>query len=187
MSTTRPKPETLRRKSRDARIAQAAFRKALGRRDASAFDFQADTPMIGFSAPGIVSDKAMRDAKRKAMEAVRADKLLRRRGCERRVGDHLPTKASRMGRKRTNNPDHKTPAGQLALYLQYLIGDDATKIAKQTGISRATIFNYMGGTTSPSVENLNLIAKALGKSDYRDLIPPDDFVDGIGGNKRRKR
>ena len=118
--------------------------------------------------------------------AIAIDKLLQRTRGGIRVADSLPTKASRMGRKRKYNPDPKTAAGQLALYLQHLIGDDAQKIADKTDLSRATIFNYMGGMSSPSIAALNKIAKALGKSDYRDLIPPDDFVEGIGG-KRRKR
>jgi len=123
--------------------------------------------------------------------AIRPDVVDAARAKLRRAGGtstlEAPNGASRMGRKRKYNPDPTTPAGQLALYLQHLVGDDATKIAAKTGLSRATIFNYIGGTSSPSIAALNKIAKALGKSDYRDLIPPDDFVDGIGGNKRRKR
>jgi hypothetical protein len=100
-----------------------------------------------------------------------------------------PQKGERMaGRKRTINPDPRKPEGQCALYLQRLLKDkDVDVLAEQIGKNRSTIFNYLGGSTTPSDSIRDKIAKAIGLQDYRDLMPPDDFLVEIGQKPRRKK
>lgn len=92
------------------------------------------------------------------------------------------------GRKRSNQPDPKKPEGQCALYLQRLLKDrDIDQLAKQVGKDRSTIFNYLSGKTTPSDSVRDKIAKALGLADYRELMPPDEFLAEIGQKPHRKK
>lgn len=100
-----------------------------------------------------------------------------------------PSQGERMaGRKRSNQPDPTKPEGQCALYLQRLLKDkDIDQLAEQIGKNRSTIFNYLGGITTPSDSIRDKIAKALGLRDYRDLMPSDEFLAEIGQKPSRKK
>lgn len=92
------------------------------------------------------------------------------------------------GRKRSNQPDPTKPEGQCALYLQRLLKDkDVDQLAEKIGKNRSTIFNYLGGSTTPSDSVRDQIARAIGLQDYRDLMPPDEFLIEIGQKPRRKK
>lgn len=95
--------------------------------------------------------------------------------------------AARVGRKRIIEPDASKREGQCALYLQKLMeGRDVEEVAGLVGVSRATMFNYLGGTTTPSDTIRDRIAQAIGLRDFRDLMPTDEFLRSIGQAPGRK-
>lgn len=80
-----------------------------------------------------------------------------------------------MGRPREREPDETTAQGQFALHLRKLMekrGCNHDELAKRSGLSRATIYNYTSGLRSPSITELDVIAKALGFKSWGDLAPP---------------
>lgn len=84
-----------------------------------------------------------------------------------------------MGRQREKQPNPKTPEGQFALYLAHLMerrSMDAAELAKESGISRATIFNWLREDGSPDVGQMGKLATAFGLKDWRKLCPPDGFL-----------
>ena len=119
----------------------------------------------------------------RAIELAR-EKLRRARG-ERTLD--APPNGANVGRKRTNEPNPATASGQCALYLRHLIGDgDIDALAKRAKVSRATVFNYLSGATSPTIEKLDRIGKAMGFKGYQQLLPPDDFLAGIKPSRRKR-
>lgn len=95
--------------------------------------------------------------------------------------------AAVAARPRTQEPDPRTPEGQWALWLRKLMADarvDADKLAKAAGKNRSTIFMWLRGDTVPHLAVWQTLAKAVGKQTWRDLTPPDEFVDQV---RRRKR
>lgn len=85
-----------------------------------------------------------------------------------------------VGRKRKQEPPRDTANGLLLRYLAYLIerkgGVDA--VAFTTKIHRATIFRWLAGNEpGPTLEQLDTLAKALGKTDLWALRPPKSFID----------
>lgn len=92
-----------------------------------------------------------------------------------------------VGRKRIIEPDPAMPEGQCALYLRELLKNySPNDVAEIVGVSRATMFNYLAGLTTPSDSIRDRIAKAIGKRDFRDLMPTDAFLKSIGQDPGRK-
>lgn len=97
------------------------------------------------------------------------------------------TVASKIGRSRgasvprarEKQPDRKTAEGQLVLWLAHLCekrGVTEEALAAAVGVSRATVFNWLRGDSSPSVKHWPAIAKKVGLADWRHLVPPDSFL-----------
>ena len=88
-----------------------------------------------------------------------------------------------VNRKREQEPDHRTTAGQTMRYIQHLIdrkgiklNDDFFEVA---GVHRATFFRWLRGEGSPTIVQLDSLAKALGFADAWALRPTKAFLDGL--------
>lgn len=80
-----------------------------------------------------------------------------------------------MGRPREIEPDASTPKGQFALHLRELLKHrewNHDELAKRSGLSRATIYNYTSGKHPPTIIELAAIAKAFGFRSWGELAPP---------------
>lgn len=98
--------------------------------------------------------------------------------------------AAKVGRKRTKEPDPTLPEGQCALYLRERMkqaGVDADQLAVRLEKDRSTVFKYLRGDVAISDSVRDQIAKSIGLTDYRDLMPTDEFLASIGQTVRRKR
>ena len=127
--------------------------------------------------------KAATKTKHRSLNARPANRRERGEGT---LGSN-PKGTARVGRKRIIEPDASKREGQCALYLQKLMqGRDVEEVAELVGVSRATMFNYLGGTTTPSDTIRDRIAQAIGLRDFRDLMPPDEFLRSIGQAPGRK-
>jgi DNA-binding phage protein len=87
------------------------------------------------------------------------------------AGTKMP---SSMGRPRQHEPNAKTPEGQFALHLRALMTGRSwnhDELAKKSGLSRATIYNYTSGQHAPSITELQAIAKAFGFKSWGELDP----------------
>jgi len=87
-----------------------------------------------------------------------------------------------MPRSRDKEPNRKRPEGQLSLYLDHLLrkrGKSADDLADAIGVSRATVFNWLRGDSSPPVRLWDKIAAFLSLKDWRALLPPERFVDSL--------
>jgi len=83
-----------------------------------------------------------------------------------------------VNRPRETTPSKRTAEGLFALYLAHLIAESGVKsadLAKATGISRDTLFAWLRADSSPQVRYWPKLAKALGLSDWRLLVPPPEF------------
>lgn len=122
---------------------------------------------------------------RKAEAAAR--KLHGAGGKARISGSTPPKGVAGVGRRRIKEPDPTTPSGQFALYLAHLCKDyDPAEVAERAGISRATLFNYFNAATSPDLDVLDRLAKALGMNDYRAMMPSDRFLATLPKRPKRK-
>lgn len=91
-------------------------------------------------------------------------------------------KGHSVGRKRKQEPPRDTPTGALMHWLAALIErSDLTvdDIAEQLGVDRTTVFRWLSGRTSPTVEQLDRMALMLGKADLWALRPPRRFLDSL--------
>lgn len=91
-------------------------------------------------------------------------------------------KESKVARPRELHPDTGTTAGMFGAYLAHLIekrGIKVDDVALSSGISRATIFRWLSsqGDQSPSITQMDALAKALGLADAWALKPPKAFID----------
>ena len=88
----------------------------------------------------------------------------------------------RVNRPRENRPDPRTTAGQFAYWLSHLLekhGMPAGKLAESTGVARSTIYRWLAGEGSPSLADLDAVAKALGYPDAWAMKPARGFVDRL--------
>lgn len=92
------------------------------------------------------------------------------------------TKGRTVGRKRKQEPPRDTPTGVLMHWLAALIERSnltVDDIADQLDVDRTTVFRWLSGRTSPTVEQLDRMAMMLGKADLWALRPPKRFTDGL--------
>jgi ribosome-binding protein aMBF1 (putative translation factor) len=84
-------------------------------------------------------------------------------------------KVPKVGRKRQPIPKEllKTPSGKFAVRLSSLMeaaGLDAKELGAKIGKSSDTVHVYLAARAVPHLDDWPRIAKALGLSDYRDLL-----------------
>lgn len=84
-------------------------------------------------------------------------------------------KGPKVGRKRQPIPKEllKTPSGKFAVRLQGLMeaaGIDAKTLGEKIGKSSDTVHVYLAARAVPHLDDWPKLAKALGLSDYRELI-----------------
>lgn len=88
-----------------------------------------------------------------------------------------------VNRKREQEPDSKSTAGQTMRYVQHLIDRKGIKLNdgffEVAGVHRATFFRWLRGDGSPTIVQLDSLAKALGLADAWALRPPKAFLDGL--------
>lgn len=93
-----------------------------------------------------------------------------------KMGDS--NKGRPVNRPREQRPKSGTPAGLTMLYVADLMkrkGISVDAVADDSGINRATIFRWLRGQGSPTLDQLDALAKALGRKDCWALQPPKDF------------
>lgn len=91
-------------------------------------------------------------------------------------------KGNRLSRPRDKEPDRNRPEGQLSLYLAHLLrkrGKSADDLSEAINVSRATVFNWLRGDSSPPVKLWDKIAVFLSLKDWRALLPPPRFVETL--------
>lgn len=90
----------------------------------------------------------------------------------------IPT-GQTMNRPRAKEPDKNTATGQFSLYLAHLLerrNMSADDIARESGLSRTTIFNWLRGDRSPSIDQLEALAVGFKFNDWRKVLPTEKFI-----------
>lgn len=83
-------------------------------------------------------------------------------------------KGPKVGKVRRVNKSFATsPSGQFAKRLNQLLRNQpASDLADKLGVSDDAVLKWLRGDRTPPIDQWPDIAKALGLSDWRDLIPP---------------
>jgi ribosome-binding protein aMBF1 (putative translation factor) len=89
-----------------------------------------------------------------------------------------PSKGRTVPREREQKPNRNKTDGLAMLYVESLLkkrGVSVDILANEAGIHRATIFRWLRGESSPTLAQLDALAKALGFDTAWDLKPPKNF------------
>ncbi len=83
------------------------------------------------------------------------------------------TKGRIMGKKRQKPKRDNSPSGLFAARLRELMADrPAPELAETLGVTPDAVLKWLRGDRTPPLDQWPAIAKALGLSDWRDLLPP---------------
>lgn len=78
-----------------------------------------------------------------------------------------------MGKKRTRKPSKDLSRAERAFanHLSKLVGDKSGEVAAAVGVSHDAVLKWCCGDSFPSLDKWPDIAKALGLSSWRELLP----------------